>query len=112
VAFGPDGLYMLEAIGPVKGRSTATVRIDRVDPRALRPLVTIFSSNQWDVSQVVPTAAGTYVVAAPLSHTAAGSEGEAGHPGLYLARAGRLAFVRSLSDPGTMTAVPPLAGTR
>jgi hypothetical protein len=112
VAFGPDGLYMLETIGPAEGRSTATVRIDRVDPRAVRPPVTIFSSNQWDVSQVVPTAAGTYVVAAPLSVTLPTSEGEAGHPGLYLVRAGRLTFVRSLTDPGTLTPVPPLAGPR
>ena len=112
VAFGPDALYMLEAIGPAKGRTTATVRIDRVDPRAVRPLVTIFSSNEWNVSQVVPTAAGTYVVAAPLSVTPSTSEGEAEHPGLYLVLAGRLTLVRSLTDPGTLTPVPPLARPR
>ncbi|HEY5173253.1 MAG TPA: hypothetical protein VIK54_16130, partial [Acidimicrobiia bacterium] len=99
-------------IRPLPTRSTPTERIDRVDPRAMRPLVTIFSSDQWDVSQVIPTAADTYVVAAPLNPTAAAAPSVLGHPGLYLVRSGRLTFVRSLTDPGTLTAVTPLAGSR
>jgi hypothetical protein len=112
VAFGPDGLYLLESMSAVPGRSTAPERIDRVDPRTMRPLVTIFSSDQWDVSQVVPTAAGTYVVAAPRKPAGAGSPSAVGHPGLYLVRAGRLTFVRSLTDPGTLTTVAPLGASR
>jgi hypothetical protein len=102
IEFGPGGLYMLKRLNPVTGKSTATDRIDRVDPLGEQTAVTVFSSNKWNVTEVVPTAVGTYVVAAPVSPKAA-------KLGLYLVEAGRLVLVRALNDPGTLVPVPPLA---
>jgi hypothetical protein len=108
VEFGADGLYMLERLVPVPERSTATARIDRVDPRAVHPVTTVFSSNAWTVSQVVPTSVGTYVIAARAhGGTAASGNGT----GLYRIEAGKLVFVRALPDPGILTPVTPLADT-
>jgi len=69
--------------------------------------VPVFSGGrEWQLSQVVPTASGTYVVA---TRTQAGRPLTAVRTGLYLVRAGRLVAVRSLDDPGTLTPVTPLA---
>jgi hypothetical protein len=110
VAFGPGGLYMLESISPVPSASSATARIDRVDPHAVRAPVTVFSSDEWDVSQVVPTTAGTYVVATRVQAGGAKSPKSASS-GLYRIDAGRLVFVRPLDNPGNLTPVTPLAAT-
>ncbi|MDP9336998.1 MAG: hypothetical protein M3Q30_27300 [Actinomycetota bacterium] len=103
VVFGPHDLYTLE--------TTTPFRIVRVDPRAARAPVLAFSGgDKWDVTQVVPTTAGTYVVAAPLKPTDAKSPKSASS-GLYRIDAGRLVFVRTLDNPGTFTPVTPLAAT-
>jgi hypothetical protein len=104
--FGPDGLYIIEGNVAVAGRSTAIQRIDRVDARAAQP-VTIFSSNTWSISQIVPTDAGTYVVA---GRTHKGPPASGDGPGLYRIQAGKLVLVRYLPDPAdTLTSVTPLA---
>ena len=103
VEFGPDGLYMLD----VPERSTATARIDRVDPGAVHPVTTVFTSNAWTVSQIVPTSVGTYVIARAHRGTAASGNGT----GLYRIEAGKLVRVRALPDPGILTPVTPLADT-
>jgi hypothetical protein len=91
--FGPHDLYTLE--------KEPTVRIERVDPHAARVPVLVFSGgDQWDVSQVVPTTAGTFVVAARV---------RSANSGLYRIDGGKLVFVRPLENPGTFTPVTPLA---
>ena len=107
VAFGPGGLYVLASTIPVPSESSATATIDRVDPRAVRAPVTVFSSNAWDVSQVVPTTTGTYVVATRVQPGGAKTP-DAARPGLYRVAAGRLVSVRSLPDPGVLSPVTPL----
>jgi hypothetical protein len=102
IEFGPGGLYMLKHLTPVAGRTTATARIDRLDVGGSDPVTTILSSRGWDISQMVPTASGTYVVASPAN-------AKARHWGLYRVEQGRLVPVRSLADPGTLTPVSPLA---
>ena len=92
VVFGPHDLYML-------GRRP-TVRIERVDPRAAQVPVLVFSGGgAWDVTQVVPTTAGTYVVAAKVKSTTSA---------LYRIVDGKLVFVRPLDNPGTFTPVAAL----
>jgi len=102
VAFGAGGLYMLQATAAAPLGSRVTKRVDLVDPRAGHSAVTVFSAPGWDVSQVIPTSAAVYVVAAPTGTT---------DTGLYRVIPGkpsRLAFVRSLPGPGTLTPVTPL----
>jgi hypothetical protein len=92
VVFGPHDLYTL-------GRGP-TVRIERVDPRAARVPVLVFSGGgTWDVTQVVPTTAGTYVVAARVKSATSA---------LYRIVEGKLVFVRPLDNPGTFTPVAAL----
>ena len=89
VVFGPHDLYTL-------GRGP-TVRIESVDPRAARGPVLVFSGGgTWDVTQVVPTTAGTYVVAARVKSATSA---------LYRIVEGKLVFVRPLDNPGTFTPV-------
>lgn len=102
IEFGPGGLYLLKRLDPVAGKTTATERIDRVDPTGVQGVMNLFSSYEWNVAQVVPTAVGTYVVAAP-------AKPKAQKPGLYLVEAGKLVLVRTLGDPGTLVPVSLLA---
>jgi hypothetical protein len=113
LADGPDGLYAVEMTSPSPNQSVPTdagVRVDRIDPRAAVPTPTVLfaGGDRWKVSQVVPTAAATYVVAAPLTTKAKAHA--VGHTGLYRIVGGRLVYVRSLDSPGTLTAVAPFAG--
>ncbi|MDQ1379467.1 MAG: hypothetical protein QOJ71_186 [Actinomycetota bacterium] len=105
IEFGPGGLYMLKQLAPTAGRATATARIDRLDALGLQPVTTILTSRAWSVSQLVPTATGTYVVAS-AAHAKARTWG------LYRVEAGKLALVRPLADPGTLTPVTPLIPAR
>jgi WD40 repeat protein len=92
VAFGSHDLYTLER--------KPTVRIERVDPRSGRRPVLVFSGGgTWDVTQVVPTTTGTYVVAARAKSTTSA---------LYRIVEGKLVLVRPLDNPGTFTPVVPL----
>ncbi len=102
IEFGPGGLYMLKQLNPIAGRTIATERIDRLDPRGLQPVETLFSARGWDVSQMMPTASGTYVVATL-------AKPKPPRWGLYLVQSGKLVPVRSLADPGTLTPVSRLA---
>jgi WD40 repeat protein len=102
IEFGPGGLYMLKRLNPIPGRTIATERIDRLDPLGLQPVETLFSARGWDISQMMPTASGTYVVATL-------AQPKPPKWGLYLVQAGKLVPVRSLTDPGTLTPVRPLA---
>ena len=108
VAFGPDGLYTLEASVPVQGAAATrpTDQVQLVKAGTFDFAVPIFSgANEWTISQVVPTTAGTYVVATRVQR-----KGTPGAPatGLYLVRAGRLVLMRGLTEPGTLTPVPAL----
>jgi hypothetical protein len=105
IEFGPGGLYMLKQLAPTAGRATATARIDRLDALGLQPVTTILTSRAWLVSQLVPTATGTYVVASA-------AQAKARTWGLYRVEAGKLALVRPLADPGTLTPVTPLIPAR
>ncbi|MDQ1476238.1 MAG: hypothetical protein QOE62_1467 [Actinomycetota bacterium] len=105
IEFGPGGLYMLKQLAPIAGRTTATARIDRLDVRRLQPVTTILTSRAWNVSQLVPTATGTYVVASAAS-------AKTRKWGLYRVEAGKLALVRLLADPGTLTPVTPFVPAR
>jgi hypothetical protein len=92
VVFGPHDLFVL-------GRGP-TARIERVDPRAAQAPVLVFSGGgTWDVTQVVPTNTGTYVVAARAKSTTSA---------LYRIVEGKLVLVRPLDHPGTFTPVAPL----
>jgi hypothetical protein len=102
IEFGPGGLYMLKQLNPIPGRTIATERIDILDPRGLQPVETLFSARGWDVSQMMPTASGTYVVATL-------AKPKPPKWGLYLVRSGKLVPVRSLADPGTLTPVSQFA---
>ena len=83
--------------------------IYRYDARALdQPALVFGGAGDWDVSQVIPTAAANYVVAAPM--VAKGKTRVSGATGLYRIVRGRLVYVRSLAGPGTLTAVAPFAG--
>jgi len=114
VAFAPDGLYALEARTPIQGASATTRPTDdvsRVDPVTLVATTPLFSGgDQWDISQIVPTVAGVYVIATPVRDAASKSTAKP-VPGLYRVEAGRLVLVRRLVDPGTLTPVPKLAAS-
>ncbi len=110
VVFGPRGLYTLETVAAGPGSTATTDTIRCYDAGTFAAPVPVFSGGtQWRVSQVVPTAAGIYVVAMP-QHLSSGEVASSGEAGLYRIDSGRLTFVRSLSDPGTLTPVEPLAG--
>jgi hypothetical protein len=95
VVFGPHDLFVLTR--------APTARIESVDPRSTRTPTRVFAgAGKWDVTQVVPTSSGTYVVA---------SRAKSPISGLYRIDAGRLVFVRNLDSPGTFTPVTPLAAT-
>jgi predicted alpha/beta hydrolase len=83
--------------------------VDRIDPRAAVPTPSLVfaGSDHWKISQVVPTALATYVVAAPVTTTKAKAH-VVGHTGLYRIVGGQLVYVRSFESPGTLTAVTPL----
>jgi hypothetical protein len=110
IEFGPSGLFALEQTTPFPNQSAPrrpTVRVGRLDPRAPGTSEVVFSTGtNWDVSQVVPTSAGTYVVAAPVK--AGATTASPADAGLYRISGGRLALVRPLPDPGTLTPVTPL----
>jgi hypothetical protein len=108
--FGPDGLYALETTALPRSPSMVGVLLDRYDARTLRTSTEVFAGSDWDVSQVIPTTTGTYVVATPLGKANARST-VAQPRGLYRIEAGRLVLVRALVDPGTLTAVRPLAAS-
>src|SRR4029077_11058039 len=110
---GPDGLYAVETTSPYPNQSApaaAGVRVDRIDPRATvrTPALVFEGGNRWNVSQVVPTAAAIYVVAAPVTTTKAKAR-VVGRSGLYRIVGGQLAYVRGFDSPGTLSAVTPIA---
>ena len=105
IEFGPGGLFVLKQVTPTAGRTTTTARIDRLDADGTHSIATILWSSGWDISQVVPTSTATYAVASP-------TKAKPRKWGLYRVTEGKLAFVRSLSDPGTLTPVTPLVGAR
>jgi hypothetical protein len=111
IVFGPGGLYTLETSTPFPGRPTPsgeTVRIERIDPRSSRSAALVFSGGTaWEISQVVPTSVGTYVVAAPKG----AKSPRAAASSLYRIVAGKLVLVRSLADPGTLTPVAPITSS-
>jgi hypothetical protein len=101
VEFGPGGLYVLSSSGP-------TDRVTRYDSGTLASPVTLFDGGRsWRIRQIVPTAAGLYVVAAAVP-LAGSRPPAAGSVGLYRVVAGRLLPVRNLTSPGTLTPVAPL----
>jgi hypothetical protein len=112
IAFGPGGLYALETTTPFPHQSAPpgrAVRIERIDPRSTQAPVLLFSSvDAWSIAQVIPTTAGTYVVATPSKPAKLPKPATAG---LYRISAGRLVFVRSLDAPGTLTPVVPIAAS-
>ncbi len=105
IVFGPDGFYELATtVTAATAGAPASTResIARYDPKTLgSPRVVFSGGDRWDVTQVVPTTAATYVVAAPAASPKAS--------GLYRIEAGRLAFVRTLDSPGTFVPVAPFA---
>jgi hypothetical protein len=109
-AFAADGLYTLTTSG-VGGAGPSVRHVEsiyRYDARALdQPALVFGGAGDWDVSQVIPTAAANYVVAAPM--VAKGKTRVPGATGLYRIVRRRLVYVRSLAGPGTLTAVAPLA---
>ncbi len=108
-AFGPDGLYLLTSTGSGASGRQAVYRY--VEPVITAPALVFSGADQWRVTQVIPTAATTYVVAARIS--VGGPPRTAPIWGLYRIVAGRLVWVRGLDDhPGTLTAVTPLAPGR
>ncbi len=112
LASGLGGVYAVENTSPYPNQSNpaaAGARVDRIDPRVVAhaPTLVFEGGDRWKVSQVVPTSAGTYVVAAPVTKTAKART--VGHVGLYRIVGGRLVFVRGLDAPGTLTSVPSLA---
>ncbi|HEV7524031.1 MAG TPA: hypothetical protein VGP92_03660 [Acidimicrobiia bacterium] len=111
IAFGPDGLYALETTTPFPHASTppgAGVRIAKINPRSSAAQSLVLSTgSEWKVSQVIPTAVGTYVVAARA--TPGGAAPTAAASNLYRVDRGRLTFVRPLPNAGTFTPVTPLA---
>jgi len=104
LAFGPDGLYVLART------TSATQTVARYDARTLAAPVPVFhGEGAWDVSQVVPTSAGTYVIATRVVPAAARTS-VAATTGLYRIDAGRLVGVRAnLPDPGILVPVTPLS---
>jgi hypothetical protein len=112
LADGPDGMYAVENTSPYPNQSApaaAGVRVDRIDPRAAvqTPTLVFQGGERWKVSQVVPTAAATYVVAAPVTTKAKAHV--VGRTGLYRIVGGQLVYVRSLDTAGTLTPVTPFA---
>ena len=109
--FGPDGLYDLarsvSAAHP--GAMTPTTEtIGRYDSRTLAGPEPVFGGGgAWDVTQVIPAATATYVVAAPTTIPVGGKVPVMGPAGLYRVVAGGLVFVRSLDSPGNLTPVTP-----
>ena len=105
IVFGPEGLYELaQTVTPGRGAAAPSVTqsIARYDPQTLgSPQVVFVAGNTWDVQQVVPTAAATYVVAAPVATPRS--------TGLYKIESGALRLVRTLESPGTFTPVAPFA---
>ena len=115
LAFGPDALYVLERTKPLRkglAPATATDQVSRVDPLSLSATSPpLFSGgDKWAISQMVPTTVGIYVVATPVPANAAKSP-KAATSGLYRITSGRLVFVRSLADPGTLTPVTPIVAS-
>jgi hypothetical protein len=107
--FGPGGLYALATTALPRSSSMVAVTLDRYDARTLGTATPVFAGSDWTVSQVMPTAAGTYVIATPVRRAAAATALDT--PGLYRIDAGRLVLVRSLVDPGTLTPVMPLVAS-
>jgi hypothetical protein len=105
IEFGPGGLFVLKQVTPTPRRTTTTARIDRLDADDTHSIATILWSSGWDITQIVPTSTATYVVASP-------TRVKPPKWGLYQVVEGKLTFVRSLSDPGTLTPVTPLVGAR
>jgi hypothetical protein len=113
LASGPGGVYAVESTSPYPKQSDpapAGARIDRVDPRARAqtPTLVFEGGDRWKVSQVVPTAATTYVVAAPVTTKA--KTRLVGAEGLYRIVAGKLVFVRSFAGTATLVPVAPFPG--
>jgi hypothetical protein len=107
VEFGFDGVYVLRSSSDAaSGRPVGT--IDRyVADGAAAPLRLFDGSGRWRLQQVVPTATGTYVVAAPGNRPGEGGDSGSGL-GLYRLVDGRLVLVRPMSGPVALTAVNPL----
>lgn len=111
IAFGPGGLYALETTTPFPRQSAPpgpAVRIERIDPRSPQTPTVLFSSaDAWNIAQVIPTTAGTFVVATPAPPNP-DQLPKSATAGLYRVSAGRLLFVRSLDAPGALTPVAPI----
>jgi hypothetical protein len=106
--FGPDGLYALETTTPLGvPNAKPSDHIALVNPTTLLATEPLFSGgSRWHITQVVPTSAGTYVVAAPLAH-----DEVTGSPGLYELVDGHLVEVGHGPYRGTLTPVTPLDAT-
>jgi len=105
--FGPDGLYVLEETAPPPNPPMVAVTIDRYDSRTLRTVTPMYAGSDWNVSQMMPTADGVYVIATPVRPTGVKSTAKT-LPGLYRVNGSRLVLVRSLVYPGTLTSVSAL----
>jgi hypothetical protein len=110
LASGPAGVYAVESTSPYPNQShpaPAGARVDSVDPRAPAgtPTLVFEGGDRWKVSQVVPTAVTTYVVAAPV--TTKGKTRVVGAEGLYRIVGGKLVFVRSFAGTATLVPVAP-----
>jgi hypothetical protein len=107
VEFGFDGIYVLRSSpDAASGRTIQT--IDRYDAAVPAGAVRLFDgSEHWILRQIVPTAMGTYVVAAPRRRAGPPSAPGA-DAGLYRLLGGRLVLIRPMSGSMTLTAVDPL----
>ena len=105
--FAPDGLYALAETARPRNPSVVAVTIDRYDTSTLRTVTPVYAGSGWEVSQLIPTTTGTYVVATPAPSNPEQLPKSA-TAGLYRIRAGRLVLVRTLTDPGTLTPVAPI----
>jgi hypothetical protein len=109
IEFGIDGLYVLRS-SPDDASGPPVENIERYDAGAPATPVRLFDgAGRFRLQQIVPTATGTFVVATALGRPGHGPFPASG-TGLYRLVAGRLALVRPVSVPATLTAVSPLAG--